>query len=112
MHLERWQTNRPVTAGHVLTVPCVPPETIELRLKRLMDVVVAATLLVLLSPVLLVIALLIKLTSPGPVFHIQTQIGLNQRPFTMWKFRTMIPNAHLQEAALRAADDAEGPFLK
>ena len=112
MHLDYCQTDRPATAGHAVTVPCVAPESVGLQFKRLIDVIGALTLLLVLSPLFLLTALLIKLTSPGPVFHIQTQIGLNQRPFTMWKFRTMIPNAHLQEAALRAADDAEGPFFK
>ena len=112
MHLECCQTDRPATAGHTLTVPCVASESVGLRLKRLIDVIGSITLLIVLSPLLLMIALLIKLTSPGPVFHIQTQIGLNQRPFRMWKFRTMIVDAHKQEAALRTLHQADGPFFK
>jgi lipopolysaccharide/colanic/teichoic acid biosynthesis glycosyltransferase len=57
--------------------------------KRVFDVVVAATGLVLALPCFLVIALLIKLDSPGPVFFRQTRIGRDRRPFRMWKFRKM-----------------------
>ena len=112
MHLDYCQTDRPATAGHAVTVPCVVPESVGLRFKRLIDVIGALTLLLVLSPLFLLTALLIKLTSPGPVFHIQTQIGLHQRPFRMWKFRTMIVDAHKQEAALRKLHQAQGPFFK
>jgi len=58
-------------------------------LKRVFDVCFSAAVLVLLSPLLLLIALLIRLASPGPIFFTQERIGLNGRPFTMYKFRTM-----------------------
>jgi lipopolysaccharide/colanic/teichoic acid biosynthesis glycosyltransferase len=60
--------------------------------KDTLDVVGAATLLVLLSPVFLVIAVFIKIVSPGPVFYTQTRIGYKGRPFKFWKFRTMHVN--------------------
>ena len=112
MHLEYRQTDHPAATGHELMVPCALLKSVELRFKRLIDVIGSLSLLVVLSPALLLIALLIKLTSPGPVFHIQMQIGLNQRPFRMWKFRTMIVDAHKQEAALRKLHQAQGPFFK
>lgn len=58
-------------------------------LKRSFDVVVSAMLLLLLSPAMLLIAILIKMTSEGPVIFRQERIGLNNVPFTILKFRTM-----------------------
>lgn len=58
-------------------------------LKRLFDAAFSATVLLFVSPLLLLIALLIRLTSRGPVFFKQERIGLNGRPFSMYKFRTM-----------------------
>ena len=69
-----------------------PPRSTEL-LKRMIDMVVAAVMLALLSPLLLVIALAIKLNSSGPVFFKQVRIGKGGRPFTMVKFRTMVTDA-------------------
>ena len=57
--------------------------------KRSLDLCIALTGLVLLSPVFLLVALFIKLVSPGPVFFKQERIGYNGKPFTFWKFRTM-----------------------
>ena len=62
---------------------------IDHRIKRLLDLLGAALLLLLLCPLLLAIALLITITSPGPVFYVQTRYGLDGRPFPMLKFRTM-----------------------
>jgi exopolysaccharide biosynthesis polyprenyl glycosylphosphotransferase len=62
-------------------------------LKRTLDVAVSSSLLVVLSPFLAVIALAIKLDSPGPVFFRQTRMGGGDRPFTILKFRTMVADA-------------------
>ena len=61
--------------------------------KRALDIVGSATLLVLLAPVLLITAALVKLKSPGPVFFRQQRVGRMMKPFTMLKFRTMHVNA-------------------
>jgi Undecaprenyl-phosphate glucose phosphotransferase len=61
----------------------------KLMLKRIEDVAIAAALLVLFSPVMLAVATLIKLGSPGPVFFRQTRFGFSNRPISVWKFRTM-----------------------
>jgi Undecaprenyl-phosphate glucose phosphotransferase len=62
--------------------------------KRLIDVVVSAIVLLVLSPIFLIVAALIKLTSPnGPVLFRQERIGMHRRPFIVYKFRTMIPDA-------------------
>ena len=64
-----------------------------LVLKRIFDVLVSAVLLVLLSPVFLVLALAIKLDSPGPVFYRQIRVTQYCRTFRIFKFRTMVSNA-------------------
>jgi exopolysaccharide biosynthesis polyprenyl glycosylphosphotransferase len=61
--------------------------------KRLTDVFLAGVGLVILAPVMLVISLMIRSSSSGPVLFAQTRIGLNGRQFRMWKFRTMVSNA-------------------
>lgn len=62
-------------------------------LKRLMDVAVSVALLTLLSPLLIFIAIVIKISSPGPIFYRGVRTGLNGKPFRLIKFRTMIANA-------------------
>ncbi len=74
--------------------------------KRLLDLVVAVPLLLVLSPLLAVVAALVKLTSPGPVFFRQTRVGLQGEPFTMLKFRTMVVGKD-DDTALRAAIEQE-----
>lgn len=71
------------------------------RSKRLTSALLAATLLVLLSPVLLTVALLIKLSSPGPVFFVQLRTGFRGRRFGMYKFRTMVINAEALKDSVR-----------
>ncbi|MCA8929926.1 MAG: TIGR03013 family PEP-CTERM/XrtA system glycosyltransferase [Alphaproteobacteria bacterium] len=62
-------------------------------LKRGLDVAVSGALLILFAPVLLATALLIKLDSPGPVFYRQTRVGLNGKPYSILKFRSMVQDA-------------------
>jgi lipopolysaccharide/colanic/teichoic acid biosynthesis glycosyltransferase len=62
-------------------------------LKRTFDAGLAAVGLVLVSPVLATVAIAIKATSDGPVFYKGTRVGLNGKPFSMLKFRTMVTNA-------------------
>ena len=61
--------------------------------KRLFDIVFSSAVLVICSPLYLLLAILIKLSSPGPVFYIQERIGKDYRPFRCIKFRTMVKNA-------------------
>jgi lipopolysaccharide/colanic/teichoic acid biosynthesis glycosyltransferase len=69
-------------------------------------------LLVLLLPLFLVVAILIKLTSNGPVFFLQERVGRNKRRFRIHKFRTMIPNAEQMLAQLEAMNELTGPVFK
>jgi lipopolysaccharide/colanic/teichoic acid biosynthesis glycosyltransferase len=69
-------------------------ETLDGQLvKRLFDIVFSLTVLILFSPVYLLIALLIVLSSSGPVFYVQERVGKNYKRFGCIKFRTMVPNA-------------------
>ena len=65
----------------------------QLRLKRCVDLVAGSVALVLLSPLFVLIAIVIRLDSRGPAFFRQVRIGWKQRPFEMWKFRTMLQDA-------------------
>jgi lipopolysaccharide/colanic/teichoic acid biosynthesis glycosyltransferase len=74
-------------------------------LKRVFDVVIAAIVLLVLSPVLLGIAIAIKLGSPGPVFYRGPRVGMHKRPFAMLKFRTMVIDADAKGPSSTSADD-------
>lgn len=81
-------------------------------MKWLIDFGGGLTLLVLLLPVMMVTALLIKLTSPGPVFFVQERVGLHKRRFKMFKFRTMVVDAPEMQKALEQSNEADGPVFK
>ena len=68
---------------------------IDFAMKRCFDLIAASFGLIMLSPLFMVIAVLIKLSSPGPVFYRGVRIGLNGIPFRIFKFRTMRPDAEL-----------------
>jgi exopolysaccharide biosynthesis polyprenyl glycosylphosphotransferase len=84
----------------LLTFSATPHDEIRLLVKRLTDIALAAAALVLLFPVMLLVALLIRLTSPGPVIYRQERCGLNGRRFVFYKFRSMCENAHAMRAAV------------
>ncbi len=79
-------------------------EGIARRLKRLIDIFISATALLVLAPLMLLIALLIKLTSPGPVFYRHRRLGRNMRPFAVLKFRTMFVDADRRLEQILASD--------
>jgi exopolysaccharide biosynthesis polyprenyl glycosylphosphotransferase len=85
-------------ASPLLTFSATPHDEIRLLVKRLTDMLLAGAAAVLLFPVMLLIALLIRLTSPGPAIFRQVRCGLNGRRFVFYKFRSMCQNAE----ALRA----------
>ena len=80
--------------------------------KRFMDITISSLLLVLLSPLLLAVAVWIKITSHGPAIYIQSRIGLNERKFSMFKFRTMKQNAENEIKELENLNEVTGPVLK
>ena len=84
----------------------------QLLMKRIFDVIASLIILIVLSPLFLVVAILIKATSPGAVFFKQRRIGLNKRQFTMFKFRTMIPAAESIQEKLEHLNEMTGPVFK
>jgi exopolysaccharide biosynthesis polyprenyl glycosylphosphotransferase len=80
--------------------------------KRVLDVVVATVTLALLLPLLAVVAILIRLESPGPVIFKQERVGKNGRRFRILKLRTMVQGAHEHEARLRQECSADPRFVK
>ena len=81
-------------------------------LKRTLDVLGASLGLLIATPLIAVIAALIKATSAGPVIYSQEREGHGGRPFRIYKFRTMRPDAHYLQSALRAYSEQDGPAFK
>ena len=79
-------------------------------LKRIFDVVMSAVGLLILSPLLLILALGVKLSSPGPVFFKQERVGLNRKKFSMLKFRSMVVNNESDTAWSKKGDDRRTKF--
>ena len=84
----------------------------DVLIKRAMDIVLSLGLIIALTPVFLIVALLIKLTSPGTVFFVQKRLGLNKRMFDMYKFRTMAPDAEKKQAELEQLNEVKGAAFK
>jgi exopolysaccharide biosynthesis polyprenyl glycosylphosphotransferase len=87
-----------VTADAIDGLPLVGVRRSQLRgtgaaVKRAIDIVVSGLLFVVLSPLLLLVAILIKVTMPGPLLFRQERIGYKRKPFVIYKFRSMIPDA-------------------
>lgn len=80
--------------------------------KALMDRFVAAAAILLLAPFLLLIAAIIKWTSRGPVLFRQTRAGLHGKKFTMFKFRSMVPDAETIKSQLDEYNEMDGPVFK
>lgn len=82
-------------------------------LKRLFDVVGSASLLVVLLPLLAIIAIFVKLSSPGPIFYAQERIGVGGTTFKMYKFRSMVEDADARlQALLQAQGSSDKPLFK
>lgn len=96
----------------MLVFRTTPEISWELLCKEVIDRIVAFVSLLLLSPLFLLVALLIRLTSPGPVFFTQMRGGRHGRPFCMWKFRTMVTDAEMRRAELAAFNQMSGPVFK
>jgi exopolysaccharide biosynthesis polyprenyl glycosylphosphotransferase len=107
---------RPHPGAHrdevLLTVYHATVDGWGLLAKRTIDVVLALPLLVALAPVIALVALVIRLDSPGPVFFSQERVGLNKRRFRMHKFRTMVAGAESRLAELEHLNETHGPTFK
>ena len=84
----------------------------QLFVKRLTDFIGSALLVILLSPLLLVTAVAVKATSPGPVFFGQERIGMNKRRFRLLKFRSMVVDAEERKKDLAHLNEMDGPTFK
>ena len=90
----------------------VVAEDYRLKLKRAFDILVSVLILVALSPVYLLTAAAVKLTSPGPVLFLQRRYGLNKRTFFLYKFRSMGIDAEEKQAAIEHLNEIAGPGFK
>jgi exopolysaccharide biosynthesis polyprenyl glycosylphosphotransferase len=88
------------------------PDPASLVVKGILDRAVALVAVLVAAPFLLLVGLLVRLTSAGPVFFVQERGGLNGRPFRMFKFRTMRLGAEAERDALLAANEMDGPVFK
>jgi exopolysaccharide biosynthesis polyprenyl glycosylphosphotransferase len=80
--------------------------------KRILDILLSSVLLIITLPLMLLIAIAIKLTSQGPIFFNQNRIGYNKRPLRLYKFRTMVENAEILQAELESLNEMDGPVFK
>jgi exopolysaccharide biosynthesis polyprenyl glycosylphosphotransferase len=80
--------------------------------KRLMDIAFSGLALLCLLPLFALVAVAIKLTSPGPIFFSQLRVGLGGGTFRMWKFRTMVVNAESLKQELATQNEQSGPVFK
>jgi exopolysaccharide biosynthesis polyprenyl glycosylphosphotransferase len=97
----------------MLVFRSTPEASWEGLAKKALDYVLAGFLFLgVLAPTMAVVGLLIRLSSPGPVLFRQQRSGLNGRPFTMYKFRTMVSNAEQLQDELAALNEMNGPVFK
>lgn len=96
----------------LLCLSSVPENDWRLSTKQAIDFVGALGLLLLLSPLMIGVAVALRFSCSGPAIFKQTRIGLNKRPFTLYKFRTMVMGAEAAQAALEFANEASGPVFK
>jgi exopolysaccharide biosynthesis polyprenyl glycosylphosphotransferase len=80
--------------------------------KRTLDIIASTLGLIILSPILLIVAILIKLESKGPAIFSQKRIGLNKKEFKMYKFRSMVQNAEELKEKLAKENEMSGPMFK
>jgi exopolysaccharide biosynthesis polyprenyl glycosylphosphotransferase len=83
-----------------------------LAAKRALDIVISLTAIIVVSPIMLLTAVLVKLTSPGPIFFVQKRLGLNKRMFHIYKFRTMVMDAEQRLKDIEHQNEANGPVFK
>ena len=96
----------------IISFSMVHDREFMLYVKRLTDIAVSGALLVFLLPLLLIIAVLVKATSKGPLFYEWNVVGLNKKEFKSWKFRTMVQNADALKKKLMKGNEMKGPVFK
>ncbi|MFY1827385.1 exopolysaccharide biosynthesis polyisoprenyl-phosphate hexose-1-phosphate transferase EpsZ [Myxococcus fulvus] len=115
-HSFRLDRARPVDSRAVadgfLHFAAVSPKPHQMAMKRLFDICVSAVALWMLLPLLGFVALMVKLTSKGPIFFKQYRVGQNGKPFYMLKFRSMVVNAEELKEKLATLNEQSGPVFK
>jgi exopolysaccharide biosynthesis polyprenyl glycosylphosphotransferase len=96
----------------MLVFRSTPEASWQVLAKKVIDLAGAAALLLAFSPAMLVAAVAIRLSSPGPVLFRQQRCGLNGRPFTMLKFRSMVTDAEQRRHELEQLNEMSGPVFK
>lgn len=96
----------------VMVFRSVPETSWQVLAKQVLDFVLAAAGLAVLAGPFLILAVIIKTTSKGPVFFRQRRCGLNGRPFMMWKFRSMVNDAEARQGELVEQNEMSGPVFK
>jgi len=96
----------------MLTLTTIPLSEAKLLFKRVFDFIIALAALIILSPLFFLVSILIKLTSPGPVFFKQTRGGVGGRWFTLYKFRSMVIDAEEKRDELLHMNEMSGPVFK
>ncbi|HEU4345169.1 MAG TPA: sugar transferase [Candidatus Binatia bacterium] len=96
----------------IVTIQSGPQDSWQLATKRLIDIFGSVILLVALAPLFAIVAFLIRLDSPGPVFFAQERVGLNKRRFRIIKFRTMLDGSDQKQQMLEHLNEAQGPVFK
>ena len=106
LHLEEFEGEQVVTLFREQML-------LQLLAKRVVDTVVSLTALIVLAPLMIAVAILIKVTSPGPVLFAQDRVGMNQRRFRIYKFRSMVVDAEEKKKELAHLNEiADGPAFK
>lgn len=101
-----------IEVGRLTGGNLVAASRLRLAIKRMIDVVGSAAALVLLAPLLLAVAVAIKVTSRGPVFFTQARVGRSGEVFNFVKFRSMRTNAAYEKPQLRELNEKDGPIFK
>ncbi len=82
---------------------------VQIKIKRIFDIIISIVTLIILFPFLVIVAILIKITSPGPIFFIQERIGKDGKPFNLIKFRTMVKDAEKLTKGMHI--DGRNPYI-
>jgi exopolysaccharide biosynthesis polyprenyl glycosylphosphotransferase len=96
----------------LITFETTVAEEWQLFVKRAFDIIASGAGIIVLSPLLLIVAILVKITSPGPIFFMQKRIGLNGRRFILYKFRSMYKGAHKKQSDVASMNIMQGPVFK
>ena len=110
-HIRSPYEDQPV-GSKTLFVPLANWSRPAIGLKRIADIGLSLAALVLLTPMMAFIAIIVRVTSNGSIFFAQERLGRGGKPFRMYKFRTMIPNAEVQKIQLLSRNEMSGPVFK